>query len=57
MYEYEVESLFHHSCISQGAQRLSFVPVVAGSDRGCHLHYTTNRRRLEYVKAIIPTFY
>ena len=47
MYEYQVESLFQHSCLAQGAQRLSFVPVVAGADRGCHLHYTTNRRRLE----------
>lgn len=46
MYEFEIESKFEHSCRIQGAQRLSFVPVVAGGHRGCHLHYTTNQLKL-----------
>ena len=49
MYEYQLESHFEHSCRLQGAQRLSFVPVVAGGDRGCSLHYTTNEQKLRYI--------
>jgi Xaa-Pro aminopeptidase len=46
MYEYQLESHFEHSCRMEGAQRMSFVPVVAGGHRGCHLHYTTNEQKL-----------
>lgn len=47
MYEYELEANFEYYCRIQGAQRLSFVPVVAGGHRGCHLHYTTNEQKLK----------
>ena len=46
VYEYELESHFEQHCRLEGAQRLAFVPVVAGGDRGCHLHYTTNELKL-----------
>uniref|UniRef100_A0A1X7TK75 Aminopeptidase P N-terminal domain-containing protein n=1 Tax=Amphimedon queenslandica TaxID=400682 RepID=A0A1X7TK75_AMPQE len=46
MYEYQLESHFEHYCQMNGGQRLAFVPVVAGGERACHIHYTTNELKL-----------
>ena len=42
-----LESVFEHSVKSQGAQWMSFPPVVAGGDRATCLHYIANNRDLE----------
>lgn len=42
--ESQVEALFDFSCRRRGAQSLAYVPVVAGDDRGCTIHYTRNDR-------------
>ena len=40
--EAQLESVFEHSVKSNGAQWLSFPPVVAGGSRANCLHYITN---------------
>lgn len=45
MAEYELEALFAYQCRRKDAT-LSYVPIVAGGDRGCVLHYTQNQARL-----------
>ena len=52
MYEYQLESHFEHYCRMNGGQRLAFVPVAAGGERGCHIHYTINELKLKYVQYI-----
>ena len=42
--EAELESVFEHSIKSNGAQWLSFPPVVAGGNRANCLHYISNNK-------------
>ena len=42
-----LESVFEHSVKSEGAQWMSFPPVVAGGDRATCLHYIANNRTLQ----------
>lgn len=42
--EAELESTFEHSIKTNGAQWLSFPPVVAGGNRANCLHYITNNK-------------
>lgn len=46
MMEYQLESIFEHHCKMNGAQILSFPPVVAGGSRANCLHYIANNREL-----------
>jgi Xaa-Pro aminopeptidase len=45
VYEYELEAVFAYHCRRRNAD-LSYLPIVAGGDRGCTLHYTDNQGRL-----------
>lgn len=45
--ESELESVFEHSVKCNGAQWLSFPPVVAGGNRANCIHYVSNNRCLE----------
>ena len=47
--EAELETVFEHSCKMDGAQWLSFPPVVAGGERALSLHYIKNDQLLKYV--------
>ena len=42
-----LESVFEQSVKSEGAQWMSFPPVVAGGDRATCLHYIANNRTLQ----------
>ena len=42
MTEAQLESVFEHACRMDGAQWLSFPPVVAGGERALSLHYIKN---------------
>lgn len=42
-----LESVFEQSVKSEGAQWMSFPPVVAGGNRATCLHYITNNRSLK----------
>ena len=42
-----LESVFEHSVKSEGAQWMSFPPVVAGGNRATCLHYIANNRTLQ----------
>ena len=45
--EHQLESIMEHSVKMQGAQRLSFPPVVAGGSRANCLHYIANNKTLK----------
>lgn len=45
--EAELESVFEHSVKSNGAQWLSFPPVVAGGNRANCIHYITNNKSIK----------
>lgn len=45
--ECELESVFEHSVKSNGAQWLSYPPVVAGGNRANCIHYITNNKSIE----------
>lgn len=47
MWEYQLESTMEHAAVMKGAYSLSFPPVVAGGDRGCHIHYIRNDNLLK----------
>ena len=47
MNESHLESIFEHSVKMQGAQWMSYPPVVAGGRRANCLHYITNNRTLQ----------
>lgn len=47
--EAELESVFEHTIKTNGAQWLSFPPVVAGGNRANCLHYITNNKTIRYV--------
>lgn len=44
--EAELAAYFEFKCRSKGAERLAYVPVVAGGNRGLVLHYTHNNQFL-----------
>ena len=52
-----LESVFEHSVKSEGAQWMSFPPVVAGGDRATCLHYIANNRTLQWAKIKILILY
>lgn len=45
--EGQLESVFEHSVKMQGAQWMSYPPVVAGGERANCLHYIANNRILK----------
>lgn len=45
--EAELESVFEHSVKTNGAQWLSFPPVVAGGNRANCIHYITNNKPIK----------
>ncbi len=45
--EAQLESVFEHSIKINGAQWLSFPPVVAGGSRANCLHYITNNKTIK----------
>lgn len=45
--ENELAARMEYECRTRGAERLAYVPVVAGSDRGLVLHYTHNNQLLD----------
>lgn len=48
-HERELEALFEYECRRRGAERMAYVPVVAGSGaRACVVHYTKNDQAVEY---------
>jgi len=49
MTEIQLESVFEHRCKMDGAQWLSFPPVVAGGERALSLHYIKNDQLLRFV--------
>ena len=49
MTETQLESVFEHRCKMDGAQWLSFPPVVAGGERALSLHYIKNDQLLQFV--------
>ena len=48
-----LESVFEQSVKSEGAQWMSFPPVVAGGNRATCLHYITNNRSLKWVDSFV----
>jgi len=47
--ETQLESVFEYRCKMDGAQWLSFPPVVAGGEKALSLHYIKNDQLLQYV--------
>ncbi|XP_065916735.1 xaa-Pro aminopeptidase 3-like [Dysidea avara] len=53
MTETQLESVFEHRCKMDGAQWLSFPPVVAGGERALSLHYIKNDQLLQESQLVL----
>lgn len=43
-----LHTILEHECKAAGAERLSYIPVVASGDNGAIIHYTNNNQILKY---------
>lgn len=50
--EWSVQAHFEYTSALLGANRPAYVPVVAGGERGCTIHYTDNDRLLNAVPGL-----
>jgi Xaa-Pro aminopeptidase len=42
VHEHQLAAAFEHSCKAGGAQRMAYLPVVAGGADACTIHYSRN---------------